>query len=106
MQPCSHPRYGFTDRSKPMSGDALKVRIVLGFSIVTVVRSGGGAPSIAARASSQSPSSCVCGRMKRVLSRLRVAQRPARCLIAIVKGIARDTEQIKTDYGKDRKNVV
>src|SRR3546814_13672847 len=79
---------------------SLKVRIVLGFSIVTVVRSGGGAPSIAAHASSQSPSSCVCGRLKRVLSRLRVAPRTARCLIAIDKGIARDTEHIKNDYGR------
>src|SRR3546814_6861205 len=105
MQPCSHPRYGFTDRSKPMSGDALKVRIVLGFSIVTVVRSGGGAPSIAARASSQSPSSCVCGRLKRVLSRLRVAPRTARCLIAIDKGIARDTEHIKNDYGRSEEHT-
>src|SRR3954464_2628078 len=78
MQPCSQPRYGLIDRSKPMSGDVLRLMIVFGFSTVTVVRSGGGPSSSASRASSQSPSASLSGRLKRVGVRFSGAPRPER----------------------------
>src|SRR5215211_8539061 len=58
-----------------MSGDVLRVRIVLGCSIVTVVRRFG-IPSSASTLSSQSPSTTRSFRLKRVGVRLRVAPRP------------------------------
>src|SRR3954466_14728168 len=75
MQPCSQPRYGLTERSKPMSGEALRVRIVFGCSMVTVVRRFG-RPSSASTVSSHSPSSTLSFRLKRVGVELRVAPRP------------------------------
>ena len=64
MQPCSHPRYGLTDRSKGTSGELLRLMIVRGRSTVTVVRRRGGAPSSASRSSSQSPSASRSGKLK------------------------------------------
>src|SRR5437764_7980261 len=75
MQPCSHPRYAFIDRSKPTSGELLRVRIDLGCSMVTVVRRFG-TPSSASTWSSQSPSATRSWRLKRVGVGLRVAPRP------------------------------
>src|SRR3954464_7518394 len=75
MQPCSQPRKAFTERSKPMSGELLRVRIDLGCSIVTVVRRLG-TPSSASTWSSHSPSATRSLRLKRVGVELRVAPRP------------------------------
>src|SRR6266498_3844971 len=75
MQPCSHPRYALIERSKPMSGELLRVRIDLGRSMVTVVRRFG-TPSNASTWSSHSPSSTRSFRLKRVGVGLRVAPRP------------------------------
>src|SRR3954470_24760028 len=76
MQPCSHPRKALIDRSKPRSGDELRVRIVLKCSIVTVVRRLG-TPSSASTWSSHSPSATRSLRLKRVGVELRVAPRPS-----------------------------
>src|SRR5688500_10249205 len=76
MQPCSQPRYGLIDRSKPMSGDVLREMMVLGCSIVTVVRSGGASPSMSSAASSQSPSRTRSADPVRVGRRLVGAPRP------------------------------
>src|SRR4051812_23628580 len=76
MQPCSQPRKALIERSKPMSGELLRVRIDLGCSIVTVVRRLG-TPSSASTWSSQSPSSMRSFRLKRVGVELRVAPRPS-----------------------------
>src|SRR5918993_3464730 len=75
MQPCSQPRYALIDRSKPTSGELLRVRIDLGCSMVTVVRRFG-TPSSASTVSSQSPSIARSFRLKRVGVVLRVAPRP------------------------------
>src|SRR5918993_4391096 len=75
MQPCSQPRYALIDRSKPTSGELLRVRIDLGCSMVTVVRRFG-TPSSASTVSSQSPSAARSLRLKRVGVVLRVAPRP------------------------------
>jgi hypothetical protein len=85
MQPCSQPRKALTDRSKPMSGELLRVRIDLGCSIVTVVRRRA-TPSSASTWSSQSPSSTRSLRLKRVGMALRVAPRP----LFDATGIAQD----------------
>src|SRR5438270_3289296 len=58
-----------------MSGELLRVRIVLGFSTVTVVRRRG-TPSSASTSSSHSPSTTRCWRLKRAGVGLRVAPRP------------------------------
>src|SRR3954449_9254859 len=76
MQPCSQPRKALIERSKPMSGELLRVRIDLGRSIVTVVRRFG-TPSTASTWSSQSPSWMRSFRLKRVGVGLRVAPRPS-----------------------------
>jgi hypothetical protein len=39
--PCSHPRYGLIETSKPTSGESLRVRMLFACSAVTVVWSGG-----------------------------------------------------------------
>src|SRR5215213_6927169 len=75
MQPCSQPRNALIERSKPTSGELLRVRMDLGCSIVTVVRRGG-TPSRASTVSSQSPSRARAFRLKRVGVGLRVAPRP------------------------------
>src|SRR4029079_4338021 len=75
MQPCSQPRKALTERSKPMSGELLRVRIDFGCSIVTVVRRFG-TPSSASTSSSHSPSVARSLRLKRVGVALRVAPRP------------------------------
>src|SRR3954447_14524191 len=75
MQPCSHPRNALIERSKPMSGELLRVRIDFGCSIVTVVRRRG-TPSSASTWSSHSPSTTRSWRLKRVGVELRVAPRP------------------------------
>jgi hypothetical protein len=66
------------ERSKPMSGELLRVMIVLGCSTVTVVRSGGASPSTSSRESSQSPSASRTGRLNRVGVRFSGAPRPGR----------------------------
>src|SRR3982751_5882189 len=76
MQPCSHPRYALMERSKPTSGELLRVRIERGCSMVTVVRRFG-TPSSASTWSSHSPSATRSWRLKRVGVRLRVAPRPS-----------------------------
>src|SRR5437764_8150105 len=58
-----------------MSGELLRVRIVLGCSTVTVVRRRG-TPSSASTSSSHSPSTTRCWRLKRAGVGLRVAPRP------------------------------
>src|SRR6185437_2114084 len=75
MQPCSHPRYALTERSNPMSGELLRVRIDFGRSIVTVVRRRG-TPSSASTWSSHSPSSRCSFRLNLEGVGLRVAPRP------------------------------
>src|SRR6185503_14217599 len=75
MQPCSQPRKALTERSKPMSGELLRVRMDFGRSIVTVVRRFG-TPSSASTWSSHSPSATRSLRLKRVGVGLRVAPRP------------------------------
>src|SRR4051812_34152235 len=96
MQPCSQPRYELIERSKPMSGERFQAMIVLGFSTVTVVLSGGGPSSTSSRASSQSPSASRTGRLKRVGVRFSGAPRPGRTSgRGMRERIARREEQIK-----------
>jgi hypothetical protein len=72
------------ERSKGTSGEVLRLMIVFGRSTVTVVRTGGGAPSIASRSSSQSPSASVCGMLKRPLTALSVAPLTTRFLTCAI----------------------
>src|SRR5205807_2351474 len=52
MQPCSQPRYGLIERSKPMSGESLRAMIVRVASTLRVVRSGIGSSSAVPQPSS------------------------------------------------------
>src|SRR5438067_11838137 len=45
MQPCSQPRYGLIERSKPMSGESLRAMIVRVASTASVVASRAGSSS-------------------------------------------------------------
>src|SRR5207253_1610692 len=41
MQPCSQPRYGLIERSKPISGESLRAMIVRVASTLSIVADGG-----------------------------------------------------------------
>src|SRR5258708_35953600 len=75
MQPCSQPRKALIERSKPMSGELLRVRIDLGCSIVTVVRRLG-TPSRASAWASHSPSATRSPKLHRVDVGVQSAPRP------------------------------
>src|SRR5918998_3011436 len=96
MQPCSQPRYALIERSKPTSGELLRVRIDLGCSMVTVVRRFG-TPSRASTVSSQSPSMWRCFRLKRVGVLLRVAPRPRIDSTGIPSLVRRFLNKSRTD---------
>src|SRR5678815_4929667 len=84
-----------------MSGELLRVRIVFGFSIVTVVRRFG-RPSSASTLSSQSPSSIRSFRLNRVGVEFRVAPRPLIDSMAIPQIYARvRTKQELRDEPKE-----
>src|SRR6185295_11991988 len=101
MQPCSQPRKALIERSKPMSGERLRVRIDLGCSMVTVVRRLG-TPSNASTVSSHSPSTLRSLRLKRVGLLLRVAPRPRIDSIGIRTGYASHrTNQEQTLAGRE-----
>src|SRR5436309_16029454 len=70
-----------------MSGELLRVRIVFGCSMVTVVRRRG-TPSSASTSSSHSPSTTRCWRLKRAGVGLRVAPRPWFDSIGMARGYA------------------
>src|SRR4051794_10049013 len=88
-----------------MSGEALRVMIVFGFSTVTVVRSGGG-PSSSSRWSSHSPSASRLGRLKRVGVRFSGAPRPARASGRIWISVGAELEQIKNDSDRRLESAV
>src|SRR6478672_4709206 len=81
-----------------MSGEELRVRIDLGFSIVTVVRRGGAAPSRVSTSSSQSPSITRSFKLKRVGVALRVAPRALIDSMGMARECALPVNKSRTDY--------
>src|SRR5512141_2495924 len=78
MQPCSHPRYGLIERSKPISGESVRVMMERAVSSVTVVASGGSSSSSSGRCSA---SGARCTDSNRC-ARLETAPRPLRASAA------------------------
>src|SRR5215471_9062400 len=78
MQPCSQPRYGLIERSKPISGESLRAMIVRVESTLSVVVNGAGFSSAVPQPSSNAMRFSAS---KRPLSLL-AAPRPLRCLRA------------------------
>src|SRR6201982_1998909 len=82
MQPCSQPRYGLIERSKPISGESLRAMIVRVESTVNVVVNGASSSSAVPQPSSKDTRFSAS---KRPLSLL-AAPRPLRGLV--VAGIS------------------
>src|SRR5665213_692940 len=74
MQPCSQPRYGLIERSKPMSGELLRAMIVRVASMLSRVCSGAGSGSAEPQPSSNATRSSLSKRPEALVT----APRPLR----------------------------